>query len=495
MNFLFICITFVLVLVILFGLKYIERCLYWKRQNIQMLSIVQLIWQTRRRPLYQVLDGIYGEMLKNKEPMRAIEFVVYSGVLVQDQIAIRNILVTQNEPFADRGVYVNERDPLLCHIARLPYHQWKPLRRKIGPSFTPNVTKLAYPLVSKACEEFMNTLQEKANGTPAIVEMYDLCSRFFIDVIGNVAFGVECNSFKDPNSAFRKFGEKATKEHFHFLQFKTKYLDVFQLFNLKYHSPESVEFFTTLVKQTIENRERFSIKRGDLMDILIDLKNDKDNSPEYPLTMERIVAQAFFFFAAGYNTSSTGLCEALYELAKNPRIQNKARQEVLEAIKQTENNAITYDCIKEMHYVKQIILETLRHYSFIYLIPRMCRQSCILQTSMGPYNIEKDTSIIIPIHSIHHNPEIYPDPYKFYPERFDTRERLKYPSCSFLAFGEGPKSCIAQHFSLTNMIACLAYLLSNFRFEFCEKTPKELVFDKETFRMNLDEMYLRIEKI
>ncbi|XP_075150999.1 cytochrome P450 6a8-like [Haematobia irritans] len=435
-------------------------------------------------------------MLKNKEPMRAVEFLLYSGVLVQDQIAIGNILGSQYEQFADRGVYINERDPLLCHMARLPYHQWKPLRRKIGSSFSPTVAKTMFPLVSKGCKQFVNSLREKANGIQPIVEMYDLCSRFFIDIIGNVAFGVECNSFQDPNSTFRKFGEKATREHFqNIFQFKMKHLDVLHLFNVKYHSPETVEFFTTLVKETIEHRERFSIKRGDLMDILIELKNNADDSSEYPLTLERIVAQAFLFFAAGYNTSSTALCEALYELAKNPKIQNKARQEVLEVIRHTESNSITFDSIKEMPYLRQIILETLRRYSMLYLIPRICRQSCVLQTSMGPYNIEKDTSIMIPVHSIHHNPEIYPEPFKFYPERFDAQEMHKYPSYSFLAFGEGPKSCIAQHFSLTNIIGCLAYLLSNFRFEFSEKTPKELIFDKETFRLSLDEMYLRIENI
>uniref|UniRef100_A0A1I8PR31 Cytochrome P450 n=1 Tax=Stomoxys calcitrans TaxID=35570 RepID=A0A1I8PR31_STOCA len=476
--------------------KYIERLFYWKRQNVATLSTSLLLWKTRNKPLHQVISEVYEEMFQSKESFRAIELVFFSALFVQDQVAIKNILATQYENFADRGIYVNENDPLLNHMARLPYEKWQLLRRKFGPAFAPNMTKTMYPLVTKCCEQFVEVLKQSVETSHYVTNVHDLCSRFAIDVIGSIAFGVECNSFKDPQAMFRTLGEKASREHFQSIfQFKTKYLDILKLFNVKYHSKETTDFFTNLVKETMKQREEHAIQRGDFMDILIELKNDPNGWAAYPLTLERLVAQAFLFFGAGYNSTAAALSEALYEMAKNQDIQNKARQEVFEVLRQSGSSDISYECTKEMKYIKQVIVETLRRYTLVYMMPRYCRQSCTVATSNGSLNIDADTFIIIPVHAIHNNAEYYPEPHVFRPERFEASARANRPVCSFMGFGGGPKTCIAENFSYAKVIACLAHLLINFRFSTCEETPKELIFDREIFRLSIDEIYLKVEKL
>lgn len=56
--------------------------------------------------------------------------------------------------------------------------------------------------------------------------------------------------------------------------------------------------------------------------------------------------------------------------------------------------------------------------------------------------IKKGQKIIIPTHSIHHDPKYYPNPDVFDPERFSTEEKGKRPNCTELFFGDGPRFCI-----------------------------------------------------
>lgn len=71
------------------------------------------------------------------------------------------------------------------------------------------------------------------------------------------------------------------------------------------------------------------------------------------VTDEFIAAQSFVFFAAGFETSSSTMSYAMYELAQNHSIQEKVRKEIKEVLDNTDG-VITYDCIKEMSYLEKI---------------------------------------------------------------------------------------------------------------------------------------------
>lgn len=178
-------------------------------------------------------------------------------------------------------------------------------------------------------------------------------------MIGTCAFGIECNSLKDPNAIFRRMGKKV---------FEQPKLGTFgricaasmpalaKKLGLKAHHADVTEFFMNAVKETVTYREQNHVKRNDFMDLLINLKNNPGSGEHGGLTIEQIAAQAFVFFLAGFETSSTTLTYCLYELAfeHNKNIQDKARNEIFSVLSKY-NGELTYDAINEMGYIEQII--------------------------------------------------------------------------------------------------------------------------------------------
>lgn len=76
-----------------------------------------------------------------------------------------------------------------------------------------------------------------------------------------------------------------------------------------------------------------------------------DHFPEMTDTL--ITAQAFVFFVAGFETSSTTISNALYELALNHSIQNKLREEISEELKKNDGK-LKYESIKNMKYMHKV---------------------------------------------------------------------------------------------------------------------------------------------
>lgn len=110
--------------------------------------------------------------------------------------------------------------------------------------------------------------------------------------------------------------------------------------------------------------------------------------------------------------------------------------------------------------------------------------------------IPKGMSVMIPIYNIHHDPEYYPEPAIFDPERFSPENKKTRNQFSYLPFGEGPRVCIGLRFGyMQTRIGLLKSLLA-YKYSPCEKTPKTIEFDpNNTFLVPKDGLWLKIEKV
>jgi cytochrome P450 family 6 len=149
----------------------------------------------------------------------------------------------------------------------------------------------------------------------------------------------------------------------------------------------------------------------------------------------------FLFVVAGYETSSSTMTYAMFEFSINEEIQQKARQSVYDALEK-HGNQLTYDAVNDMHYLEQCVNETLRKYPVVSSLQRTPIKDYQLPNST--IVIPKDQPVMIPVHAIHHDPDIYPEPERFDPDRFTPEEVEKRHEFSYLPFGQGPRICIGM---------------------------------------------------
>lgn len=277
--------------------------------------------------------------------------------ILLDLDLIKNVLIKEFSTFSDRSFYYNDKDdPLSGHLVALDGNKWKNVRSKLTPTFTSGKMKYMYGTITSVADRLTEYLTNTIKDSNEL-EMKSILARFTMDVIGTCAFGIECNTLNDTNNDFYRMGRMAMEKPRHNQRFAFLLNDMKGLarfLGIKTIRDEVSNFFMNVVKSTIEYRETNNVQRSDFMDLLIKLKNEEsEGDVTKGLTVNQIAAQAFLFFVAGYETSSTTMLFALYELALNPKIQIKLRQEIQNAHK--KHGEFSYEMMMDIPYLDQTI--------------------------------------------------------------------------------------------------------------------------------------------
>lgn len=356
-----IYILFGIILIIILGYIFVkQKYAYWADRNVPFIPGKFPFGSEQnpsdKRHMAIVIQNFYMQF-KGRFPFLGIFFGLDPTIVALDLDFVKNVMTRDFQYFTNRGIYHNEKDdPLSAHLFSVDNEQWKKLRVKMTPTFTSGKMKNMFSMIVAVANEFTNCLTsaiESGNGDQ--IEMKELFGRFTTDVIGTCAFGIQCNSLHDPNAKFREMGRKIFTHPRHGdagVMFYQTFKGFSKMLGIK-TTPEGIEqFFMGAIKDTVASRETNNIRRNDFIDLMIDLKNGTDGSES--LTIEEIAAQAFVFFVAGYETSSAALTYALHELSKNQNIQEKARDET-RSVFASHNNQFTFESLKEMKYIEQII--------------------------------------------------------------------------------------------------------------------------------------------
>ncbi|CAK9821900.1 Cytochrome P450 6k1 [Anthophora retusa] len=440
---------------------------YWQRRGVPTLpsshwffgNVKEIIKQ--EKPPAFVIGELYKQASESDDIL-GIYILHKPFLLVRNPELVKQILVKDFNYFQNR--YFTARSPHdeigSSSLFTIRNPKWKQLRTKITPVFTSGKLKKAFYLITATAESMNKYLGDQfSDGKKTItIPMKDIAMKYTTDIISSIAFGIEVNSF-DPEKV--KFFNEAQKGLTMTVKRATQFMLAFFFPTIASYIGsqmlgESTNYFRKVFWESMDAREMNKIKRGDLIDSLIELKNGEQET-EFKFEGDALVGQSAIFFVAGRESSVTTITMTLYQLAKHPEYQKRVREEIREILKE---HGLTYESYQKMKYLHQITSETLRMYPPAPLLDRIANQDYKIPGTK--VIVEKGTPVYVPLSGLHYDAKYHPDPYTFNPDRFSDENKDKIAPFSYMPFGEGPRACIASRLGLMQSSMGLIMILKDF---------------------------------
>ena len=201
----------------------------------------------------------------------------------------------------------------------------------------------------------------------------------------------------------------------------------------------------------------------DLTDTLLKAKKEaeeEDSSVKEFFTDQHVILTMSKIFLAGLETTASSVCWALLHLIHNPKIQDMLHQELDDVI--GPNRLPELKDKKYLPHLEATMTETLR----LSGAPVVFHKS-VVDTTLQGYHIPKDSTVLINLWSLHHDPDIWDAPNEFKPQRFLNKDsKFVLPNADhFHPFSAGRRQCLGESLARTELFLVLARLLHSFRFE------------------------------
>ncbi|XP_027269458.1 cytochrome P450 3A31 [Cricetulus griseus] len=398
---------------------------------------------------------------------------------VTDTEMIKNVLVKECY-----SVFTNRRDfgpvGLMSKAVSISKdEEWKRIRALLSPTFTSGKLKEMFPIIEQYGDILVKYLRREAEkGKPVITK--EVFGAYSMDVITSTAFGVSVDSLNNPKDPFVEKARKLLRFDFFDPLFLSVVLfpfitPIYERLNVSLFPKDSIEFFRKFVYKMKEHRLDYNQKhRVDFLQLMMNAHdNSKDKESHKALSDMEIIAQSIIFIFAGYETTSSTLAFALYLLATHPDIQKKLQEEIDVAL--PNKTRPTYDKVMEMEYLDMVMNETLRLYPIGNRLERVCKRD----VQMDGVFVPKGSIVMVPVFALHYDPQYWPEPEEFRPERFSKENKGSIDPYVFMPFGNGPRNCIGMRFALMNMKLALTKVLQNFSFQPCKETQMPMKLSRK----------------
>ena len=192
-----------------------------------------------------------------------------------------------------------------------------------------------------------------------------------------------------------------------------------------------------LVHRLVEERRRHRGEHGDLLDMLLAAEQPDGT----PMSAVEVRDNLMSMILAGHETTTGELAWACQLLAHTPQVQARLREEL--------------DSGGE-EYLTATVHETMRHRPvFVFTIPRLVAGA---EVQIGEWSYPPQVQLAACTYLLHHDPDLYPDPHTFRPERFIGAAAQ---SRTWLPWGGGAKHCLGRHFAMLEMQTVLRHLLTS----------------------------------
>ena len=193
--------------------------------------------------------------------------------------------------------------------------------------------------------------------------------------------------------------------------------------------------------------------RGDLLSMLLHAQDTEGTGGG--MTDRQLRDEVITLFLAGHETTANALSWTWVLLARHPEVEQRLHAE-LDAVLQ--GRAPSADEVTQLPWTRAVVAESMRLYPPAWTLGRRALEDY----HWGGHDIPKGSLILMSQWIVHRDPNFWPEPDRFMPERWQ-REVTDRPRFAYFPFGGGNRVCVGESFAWTEAMIVLATLAGRWR--------------------------------
>uniref|UniRef100_A0A8D3BIJ5 unspecific monooxygenase n=1 Tax=Scophthalmus maximus TaxID=52904 RepID=A0A8D3BIJ5_SCOMX len=342
--------------------------------------------------------------------------------------------------------------------------QWRRIRNIFTPNFTSGRIKEMFGIMKHHSRKLIDKLRPKVDNNE-VVEVKSFFGPYGMDVMASCSMGVDMDSINNPSHPLLAHASNLFNISIPLFLLQGNFtafpyhlcLDILTCFqrDILQHLVNS-----KTVDDSREEKQKevhkYTFKR---MTALL-----RSPSLLEGLNEHEIISQISILLMAGYETTASALMFLAYNMARNPEIMKRLQKEIDSTF--PNKGSVQYEALMQMEYLDAVVNESLRLYPPIARIDRVAKETIKIKD----ITILKDMVVLVPVYALHHDPELWPEPEEFKPERFSKENKQSITPYTYLPFGVGPRNCLGMRFALVILKLGLVEVLQNYSFSICEET-------------------------
>ncbi|XP_074264898.1 cytochrome P450 71AU50-like isoform X1 [Silene latifolia] len=411
------------------------------------------------RYTFKDLANIYGPIFKVRLGTKD-GIVITSASLAKEVLRDKDVIFSNRDPTVAAKTAVSDGSDVV-------FTNYGPELRKMKKIFVTEMLSnvninATYNFRKQKVKKMINNIYKRTG------ELVDIGELGFLTVISSAMSMVWGDSVKgiDGEAVDNEF--KSVVDEYVILLGQpniSDYLPLFAMFDLqgiKRKMKLIIERFDKLFDLAIEHHNSGDCSsQKSFLGCLLQLT--KLDDPATSLTLAQVKGILTDAIIGGVDTTATTVEWAMTELLRHPEILKNAQEELTAKI--GLDNTVEEGHVGELKYLNAIVKETLRmHPPVPFFVPHCPDRD----TTIGGYNIRKNSQIYINTWAIHRDPQFWEAPLEFRPERFSNDcEKLDFFGKQFhyLPFGSGRRMCTGISLAEKTSMFVLASLLHSFEWK------------------------------
>jgi cytochrome P450 len=216
----------------------------------------------------------------------------------------------------------------------------------------------------------------------------------------------------------------------------------------------SVRAVHDLLWQLIRERRTAPDARDDMLSLM--LRATRAGGDDGPITDVEIRDEAATLFVAGHDTTSAALTWFWYLLARHPEVEKRVVNEVDAVL---GDRPATFEDLAQLRYTEMAVKESMQLYPAAGLL---FTRETVEDVDLAGYTLPRGSWVVISPFVLHRDPQLFPDPEVFDPERFAPGRADTIPPYAYVPFGAGPRVCIGSSLALMELVLVASSILQQF---------------------------------